>query len=122
MNELELLRKALYEADEEPETQDSSNNMLSDEFHVITDKSNMAFNGKLSYTGDSRIALELTTKMPDVVRHLKSSQQFNSISEEQFKEASEKIQNALKEVLEQSELLLKNKLASYGLEGETQNG
>ena len=122
MNEFELLRKALYEADEELDTENSSNSMLADEFHVTVDNSSSVFNGKLSYTGNSQIELALTMKMPDVVRHFKSTQEFGSISEEQFKDASEKIQSALKEVLEQSELLLKNKLASYGLEGEAQNG
>lgn len=111
MKIIDHLKNAMYE---------DANDFLEDEFHVISDKSSIMFNGKLSYTGDSEIKLQLIRKMPDTINYYVSDQSFSELSEQQFKDASEKVQNALKESLDQIELLLKNKLASYGLvKGET---
>ena len=110
MKILESLKKAINETDE---------GILSDKFHVVSEKSNISFDGNMNYTGDSKIALELSVSMPTVIKHYLSDTSFESISEDQFNKALEKVQNALKEVADNFEQSLTTKLASYGLkEGE----
>lgn len=110
MNVLNQLQKALNEADE--------NSFLSSSIQAGSD---IKFSGQVSYTGDSKIELSLSYELPLTEKHLISAQSFDNISEEQFNKAVEKIQTALDSVSEEFALSLKNKLASYGLEGE-QNG
>lgn len=115
MKILESLIQAMNEANED-------NKMLSDQFQVASTDSNIQFNGKLGYTGESKITLELSVSMPDIIKHYVSENTFDQISEEQFKSASDKVQNALKEVAEEFENQLKTKMASYGLQEGDNNG
>lgn len=105
MSILEQLKQALNEADE--------NSFLSDQFQIDSD---IKFNGKLNYTGDSKISLDLTFEIPTQTKSYISELDFDDVSEEQFSEASEKVQNALEKVAEEFKLSLRNKLASYGLQ------
>lgn len=105
----------MHEADED-------NKMLSDQFQVASTESSIQFNGKLGYTGESKITLDLSISMPNVVKHYASENTFDQISEEQFKGASDKLQNALKEVAAEFENQLKTKMASYGLQEGDNNG
>ena len=114
MNVLESLKKALNEAE--------GNEILTSQFHAVSDKSNITFNGKLGYTGNSKISLELSISMPDVIKHYLSETEYNDLTEEQFNEASNKLQKAVQEIAEQFELSLTNKMAAYGLQEGENNG
>lgn len=109
MTILNQLKKAINEADE--------NSMLSDVIQVESD--NIKFSGKFSYEGDSRIHLDLSFEMPTQTKTLISDSAFDSITEDQFSKASEKVKNALEDLAQEFKTSLDNKLASYGLhEGE----
>lgn len=113
MKIISQLQKALNEADE---------GILTEEFRIASEDSYIVFNGKLDYTGDSKIALELSLSMPNVIKHYLSESQYNDLSEDQFKGASDKIKKALEEVSSEFEQSLRNKLASYGLKEGEDNG
>ena len=109
MSILDQLKQAMNEADE--------NSMLSDTIQVESD--NIKFSGKFSYRGDSRIQLDLSFEMPNQIKTFVSDSAFDSITEDQFSKASEKIKNALERLAQEFKTSLDNKLASYGLhEGE----
>jgi hypothetical protein len=107
MKELELLKRALYEAED--------NAMLSDQFQTNSKISGLVFDGKIRYEGDSKIHLDLNISLPAYTQSYITKTEYKEISEDQFSEASKKIQNALQEVSETFATELKNKLASYGL-------
>ena len=88
---------------------------LKQEFHAASSSSPLTFKGEVQYTGQSNIELRLTINMPEVIKHYVTENSYESLSEKQFEDASNKIQNALKDVSEEFALLLQNKLASYGL-------
>lgn len=113
MSILDQLKQVMNEADE-------GSSMERD---VHADSSTLKFNGKMSYSGNSAIKLDLTIEMPAITKVYTSKQTFDSISEDQFRKASDKIQNALEDLTKEFNLSLKNKLASYGLnEGEQNDG
>lgn len=104
MKELELLRKALYEANEsEP---------LRSSFKVVTDDSELTYVGTLTY--DKSIKLELSAQMNHTIDNFETSKEFETLSQQQLDDASKKLQKALSEILVKYVHEINAKLGSYG--------